>query len=629
MQGGGEQEGEHLPPLDGGSSSNATLKEQLKEKSQKVIHNFFYPNRDIVPPESGESSSSNNTNGAEENRLFVEQFWKYYDDIIILSIFTQLGIVFRLAAAGWFSIFDATFREDSALFVNLPLNCLSTFLMGCLSSGQDVMGIIETRFTPDRRQEEQEEQEEEQQQDELLESVHAPRLARLRRRKRNRIYHYRRKKGDSELRQVQLLALERRIRASPSLLLFPVKKEEADLMQHYFRDGYRRNRDENGTEEDQQELLLHEEEKMEEDEDMQNVELTRTGQSQQPSPGSLGDEPDYGTERDRDLDQIIYDVSSSFAGHVQSEARNMSSNLQMMTKVTLADGWDVGTTPEAMSEDLMLGLRDGFCGALSSFSSWNSSMVGLIRGGNVQEALVGYLLGLQLPIVAYRFGQHVAVYVFVWRCRREVRRDERRGYGIRLSQNEHSLDIEGEDSDEDSPAIRTNGQARTNHELPSVRAVATALFVLAMVAQITSLSFYSNPENQLIALSLFFSPFGVLTRWRLGKYNALRPGFPLGTFSCNLLACALHGSLGSLLAGNPGPRERIVLVAFISGFGGTLSSVASFVVEVLQGIDPLLFRLDGVYYASCTIFWGMMIGLISVSGVDWADRVAQSHQHSG
>jgi fluoride ion exporter CrcB/FEX len=248
-------------------------------------------------------------------------------------------------------------------------------------------------------------------------------------------------------------------------------------------------------------------------------------------------------------------------------------------------------------------------------------MVSLIRAGNVQEALVGYLLGLQLPIVSYRFGQHVAVYIFAWRCRQEVRRDERRGYGIRLSQNEHSLDL-GEEGSEGDPTP----PAKPTLELPSVRSVATAFFILSMVAQVVSLGFYKDPESQLIALSLLFSPFGVMARWRLSRYNGIRPGFPLGTFSCNLLACALHGSLGSLLAGNPGPRERIVLVAFISGFGGTLSSVGMFIVEVLQGIDPLLLRLNGVYYASSTIFWGMVIGLVTMSGVDWADRVA-GHQN--
>lgn len=614
IQGGREGEDDQAAALDDddGSSNNAALHEQFKLQSQKAIHNFFYPGRGAIAPqhetESGESSCSGNNNVDEENRLFVEQFWKYYDDIIILSIFTQFGILFRLAAAGWFSYFDGTFREDSALFVNLPLNSLSSFLMGCLASGPDLMSIIETRFTPDHRQDEAEDEH-----DPLLDSTDSPRLERLRRRKRNRIYRPRPRKGDAELRHVQLLALERRIRASQSLLLFPVAKEEADLMEHYFSDGYRRNHDEEVTD------VVNEESdgKNEDDDESRNGEANRPHTSQQPH----NDAVDYGTALERDLDQIIYDVSSSLAGHVQSEARMLTSNLQRLTKVTLADGWKVGTTPAAMSEDLMLGLRDGFCGALSSFSSWNSSMVSLIRAGNVQEALVGYLLGLQLPIVSYRFGQHVAVYIFAWRCRQEVRRDERRGYGIRLSQNEHSLDL-GEEGSEGDPTP----PAKPKLELPSVRSVATAFFILSMVAQVVSLGFYKDPESQLIALSLLFSPFGVMARWRLSRYNGIRPGFPLGTFSCNLLACALHGSLGSLLAGNPGPRERIVLVAFISGFGGTLSSVGMFIVEVLQGIDPLLLRLNGVYYASSTIFWGMVIGLVTMSGVDWADRVA-GHQN--
>jgi fluoride ion exporter CrcB/FEX len=610
----GEIEKEKMPQIleDGESPNNSALHEQLRQHSRKAIKSFFYPNRGGIEPEhvteSGESSSSSFSTDEEENRLFVEQFWKYYDDIIILSIFTQFGIIFRLAAAGWFSYFDGTFRAGSALFVNLPLNSLSCFILGCMASGPDLMNIIETRFTPDFRQEEHDESS----QDEGREGNQrfSPRLERLRRRKRHRIYHYHRKKGDSELRQVQILALERRIRASPSLLLFPVAKEEADLMEHYFQRGYRyREREE----EEELETAVGESETQEECQDDMMNEETKQLQLSRGIPNS--DAIDYGTTNSRDIDQIIYDVSSSFAGHVQNEAKNLTCNFQRLTKVTLADGWDVGTTPEAMCEDLLLGLRDGFCGALSSFSSWNSSMVSLIREGNVQEALVGYLIGLQLPLVSYRFGQHVAVYIFVWRCRREVRSDERRGYGIRLSQNEHSLDLgeEGSDTDMEPPL-------KPKIELPSVRAIATAFFIMSMLAQVTSLNFYKNPEDQLVALSLLFSPFGVMARWRLSRYNDVRQGFPLGTFSCNMLACALHGSLGSLLAGNPGPRERIVLVAFISGFGGTLSSVAAFIVEVLRGIDPLLLRLSGVYYASSTIFWGMVIGLITISGVDWADR---------
>jgi fluoride ion exporter CrcB/FEX len=253
-------------------------------------------------------------------------------------------------------------------------------------------------------------------------------------------------------------------------------------------------------------------------------------------------------------------------------------------------------------------------------------MVGLMRSDRIGDAFVGYMLGIQLPIIAYRFGQHVAVYVFIWRCRFETRRDERRGYGIRLSMNEASerdSDDEGDGQNGDNAAHATVHEESSERKIPSVRAVATALFVLALVTQCTSLSFFNDPEKQQIALSLLFSPLGVLARWRLSRLNSWRPTFPLGTFTSNIVACLLSGSLGQLLAGNPGPKERIVLVSIISGFGGTLSSLAAFVVEVLAGIDPVLFRFDGFFYACSSIFWAWLVGFLFSATADWADQTTQ------
>jgi fluoride ion exporter CrcB/FEX len=298
---------------------------------------------------------------------------------------------------------------------------------------------------------------------------------------------------------------------------------------------------------------------------------------------------------------------------------NITENISRLRRVNLADGWDVGVTPDDMADDLLLGLRDGFCGALSSFSSWNAAMVNLMKTDQIGEALVGYMLGIQLPIIAYRFGQHVAVFIFTWRCRFETRRDERRGYGIRLSTNDSSF--RDDDDDENGNAVE-EGKDLTERKIPSVRAIATALFVMALVTQCTSLSFFHDPDKQLLALSLLFSPLGVLARWRLSKLNGWRPTFPLGTFSCNIIAIALSGSLGKLLAGEPGPRERIVLVSVISGFGGTLSSVAAFIIEILAGLDPILFRFDGLFYAALSIFWAAMVGFLFSSNADWADKTS-------
>merc|ERR1712176_1607471 len=171
---------------------------------------------------------------------------------------------------------------------------------------------------------------------------------------------------------------------------------------------------------------------------------------------------------------------------------------------------------------------------------------------------------------------------------------------------------------------RTKGR-RTVHDeesdVPSIRAIFTALFIMCLVAQLTSLTFFKEPEDRLLALSLLFSPLGVLARWRMMKFNSWRPSFPIGTFTCNVTACALSGTLGSLIAGNPGPRERIALVSIIAGFGGTLSSVARFIVEVLSLIDPILFRLDGFYYAIISVSTGLLFSFLFAASVDWADSV--------
>jgi hypothetical protein len=181
-------------------------------------------------------------------------------------------------------------------------------------------------------------------------------------------------------------------------------------------------------------------------------------------------------------------------------------------------------------------------------------MVYLFKAGQIGQGIVGLMLGIQLPLVAYRFGQYVSIYVFVWRCRREKRRDERRGgYGLQLhtdeegsfacvadavSRSNHSFDSGDELSSTISQKTPTAGRTKgrkTVHdeesEIPSVRAIVTALFIMALVAQLTSLNFFYKPEDRLLALSLLFSPLGVLARWRMMKFNSWRPSFPIGTFA--------------------------------------------------------------------------------------------------
>jgi fluoride ion exporter CrcB/FEX len=644
--------------------SREIFEQRFGKPTRQAIREFFYKRRPTPPPPPQEEEPSS----LEDDLEWVQNFWKTFDDIIFISLFTQLGMVFRLAAAKWFSVFDNTFRPDSALFVNLPLNCLACWVLGFLGDGPSLMSMVETRFTPQDLQQAI--------QDEVWNAPISPRRGpstndgTMRRRLQREPTQWTRPRrvGNAELRQVQLLALERRIRASPCLVLFPVSKQDIDVMDHYVNDhsssfclthdhaheSATRTSNDNDLENGTSTLSL-----MASDEDQVTLELPTTPtngtndsahhhhhhrrrrrhslvvtstNTTAVSPPHVPSAQDYDSEStttgdaapppgvDRDLDQILHDVSANISTNIQDATSNLTTNIKRMRRVSLAEGWDVGTTAQAMSDDLLLGLRDGFCGALSTFSSWSSSMVNLLRNGQVSDAVVGYVIGIQLPIVAYRFGQNMAVYLFIWRSRRETRKDERRGgYGIRLPQDDDEEDEEHSQNNNNNTSTDSTSLPQEN-EMPSVRAIATAIFMLLVVTQLTSLVFFNDPAQHSIALSLFFSPLGVLTRWRISRYNRLIAGFPIGTFISNMLGCALSGSLGQLLAGNPGPRERIVLQSLIRGFAGSLSSVSALVVEVLAGTDPILFRFDGFTYAACTIFWGMVIGFIVSTTLDWTEK---------
>jgi fluoride ion exporter CrcB/FEX len=236
---------------------------------------------------------------------------------------------------------------------------------------------------------------------------------------------------------------------------------------------------------------------------------------------------------------------------VTERGHSISDHVTTIRRVRHLDGWDVDTSPEKMKHIILLGCRMGFCGALGTFASLNASVVRLLKVGLYGEALMGYAISIQLGIVSYRFGQHLAVYIFVWRCRRETKREERGGYGLRLQH----MDIE---EDVSSATIHPSTQEPPRRRrYISVRACATFVFFATFVSLILAIIFF--PAHRPYLISLLFTPFGCLARWKLmNKYNKSLPGFPLGTFACNIGGCALSGSLASFIAGKCTLLQRII-----------------------------------------------------------------------
>eukprot|EP00900_Chrysochromulina_parva_P019030 jgi/Chrpa1/27128/Chrysochromulina_OHIO_Genome00011946-RA len=61
---------------------------------------------------------------------------------------------------------------------------------------------------------------------------------------------------------------------------------------------------------------------------------------------------------------------------------------------------------------VLLGLRTGFCGSLTSFSSWNQSLLELlVQEAKVGAALAALVLGILLPLAGLWLGHRLALYV--------------------------------------------------------------------------------------------------------------------------------------------------------------------------------------------------------------------------
>mmetsp|Transcript_20750 Transcript_20750/g.45023 ORF Transcript_20750/g.45023 Transcript_20750/m.45023 type:complete len:814 (-) Transcript_20750:52-2493(-) len=428
------------------------------------------------------------------------------------------------------------------------------------------------------------------------------------------------KTSEDEIREVQLRGLSRRIMESPSLVLFPAKKLDDDVMEHYESDPLP------STPHSFEPDGHFEIGDLDDDGDVESCDIEMseqfTSQSGEASGEASGQKEGAGTPAESrqlassgssnnptsNMRRQRSESNSTIEEHVDEMINTINDRVTTFRRIHVLDGWDVDTSPEKMKHIILLGLRVGFCGALSTFSSLNASVIRLLRAGSVGEALVGYALSIQLGILFYRFGQHLAVYIFVWRCRREAKRDEKRGgYGLRLRRL---------DTEEEQPAATISQRPR----YISVRTIATLLFVAMFVS--LCLAIYFVPTHQQYLLSLLFTPFGCLARWKLmSKYNKNLPGFPLGTFACNIGGCALSGSLASFMAGNPGPEESIVLTSMIAGFAGSLSTFAAFIVEILQLVDPIIFKFDGLVYAVITILWAVIIGYLGSQAQNWADEI--------
>mmetsp|Transcript_46121 Transcript_46121/g.121603 ORF Transcript_46121/g.121603 Transcript_46121/m.121603 type:complete len:145 (+) Transcript_46121:3-437(+) len=118
--------------------------------------------------------------------------------------------------------------------------------------------------------------------------------------------------------------------------------------------------------------------------------------------------------------------------------------------------------------------------------------------------------------------------------------------------------------------------------------------------------------------ALLFAPFGVWSRWRLGLFNGLYKTFPIGTFAANMLACSAVALISGIQKHYTlDAWAAYVLASFDDGFCGCLSTVSTFIAEVVDKLPPVsaagkgnTFFSSGIFYAVASVVGGLCCGAI-------------------
>jgi len=311
--------------------------------------------------------------------------------------------------------------------------------------------------------------------------------------------------------------------------------------------------------------------------------------------------------------------------------------------------------------NLQIGIRTGFCGCLTTFSSWMLELMTLaIQNNQWVNAAVGFIVGLYSAIGSYMVGIHVALYVDRWllpdsedvlmeeeRFRAqeiEVYRSGSSGDGEteaamnganhlgQLSPQQEAL----EELEMDLPRLNRPGggvggtkphspnseeaekgrktfKSLLEIETPAFRMKMTKTDLLAAMLAVSLTSgavlgvVYQkqHPWLRTIWLSLLFAPAGCLLRWQLSRLNyALRfchgaiTWFPSGTFAANMLGTASTSGLQSIIVRSPNLSMwgTVATTAAQTGFCGSLSTVSTFVTEIVKFLDVFPDSLHAYWY---------------------------------
>ena len=246
-----------------------------------------------------------------------------------------------------------------------------------------------------------------------------------------------------------------------------------------------------------------------------------------------------------------------------------------------------------------VGLRTGFCGALTTWASWNQEMTARAVQGDWARALLGLLFGAQLSLASLAVGQHAAA--GLWHAHEHPTRSVEAACDGAAEPGGGVTTLVGEPPP--LPALSHPPSA----QLWSGDVAAAVVLAAAIAGCVTGLQ-SSDSTARVVCLAALCGPFGVIARWQLARWNGALGALswlPLGTLLANVAASVFDAALAAGYERTQLSRgavwSGVLNAALQAGIGGGLSTVSTAAAEASLLLSTPGTRWRGYAYLLATL----------------------------
>ncbi|CAI2183238.1 2963_t:CDS:2 [Funneliformis geosporum] len=246
-------------------------------------------------------------------------------------------------------------------------------------------------------------------------------------------------------------------------------------------------------------------------------------------------------------------------------------------------------TPQG-TVSLWKGLTTGFCGSITTFSSWILLIFNEYTSQHIPHRSVAYNvlasladigITIGMSVTGLKFGEHLADIII-------PRHQIRLGKLYKIVQKPSKL-----------------------NEFTIADILCLGFGIVSFILVVALASTVQVHRN--IIFATVFAPIGTSIRCYLSKYNTLKKHFPLGTFAANLSGSIVLGILFLLSNGIVSSQLSCEIIeGLANGFCGCLTTISSFANEITR-----LPRKHAYKYALVSVLMGQVAMILTIGIYHW------------